>query len=59
MTHRGAVYFARGLDSGLVKIGFSRSVRWRVRSLAIEAGEALEVLAAGRRRRGPAKGGVR
>lgn len=32
MTHRGAVYFARGLDSGLVKIGFSRSVRWRVRA---------------------------
>lgn len=42
----GAVYIARGLTSGLVKIGFSHNARWRVRSLTVEAREPLEVLAA-------------
>ena len=42
----GAVYVARGLSSGLVKIGFSRSAFWRARSLVTEAREAIEVIAA-------------
>ena len=42
----GAIYIARGLASGLVKIGFSRNARWRVRSLVTEARESVEVLAA-------------
>lgn len=42
----GAVYIARGLASGLVKIGFSRWARCRVRQLPIIAREPVEVLAA-------------